>query len=143
MREESFSLPPDRQSFQSTPRDDGMKRIERHRELWNHLRAGPPCRLMAVTFAPDDQSSCLRTLTAYYDDEIEQAIRNYAEIRASPEHWIESPYRSFAGFMARGVEKFISEADPWTEYKKRMSFREQDEADTAAAIAEVFGEATA
>jgi hypothetical protein len=63
-------------------------------------------------------------MTAYSDAEIAEAVANYAQIRMSPAHEIAAPYRSFAGFMRGGVEKFVSSADPWSAYRKRG---EQDE----------------
>jgi hypothetical protein len=63
----------------------------------------------------------LRVLTAYSDADVAEAICNYKNIRESPEHEVSAPYRSFAGFIRGGVEKFVSTADPFTAYKKRVS----------------------
>lgn len=124
-REEvSFSGQEDRaegepRSLAPSPLGQGARRIDAARDTWNSSQAGPPCRLMAATFSPDDLSDCLRIMTAYTDEEIAQAIRNYAEIRSSLQHEIPSPYRSFVGFIRGGVEKFASAADPYAAYRKR------------------------
>lgn len=144
-REDSFSPRPSavdtREQKATSPhpsptasRDDGMTRIENHRGLWNSLRAGPPCKLMAISFTPDDQGACLRTLSAYSDEEIAKAMQNYVSIRGSPEHKVESPYRSFAGFMGRGVEKFVDEADPWNEYRTGRAGESTDMRDQVARV---------
>ncbi len=144
-REDSFSPRPSavdtREQKATSPhpsptasRDDGLTRIENHRGLWNSLRAGPPCKLMAISFTPDDQGACLRTLSAYSDEEIAKAMQNYVSIRGSPEHKVESPYRSFAGFMGRGVEKFVDEADPWNEYRTGRAGESTDMRDQVARV---------
>ena len=119
-----------------TPRLDGARRIEAARSTWNNLAPaiGPACRLLAITFKADDTSDCLRTMSAYSDSEIAEALRNYAEIRQSTDHEIKSPYQSFVGFIRGGVEKFVTEADPWSAYKRRLSFSEQQDEDTRQAM---------
>jgi len=102
-----------------TPKLAGVTRIEKARALWNELGLKPVARMMAMTFKPDDSSDCLRTLTAYTDEEVSEAIRNYSEILVSEMHEIKSPYQSFIGFMRGGVEKFITASDPWAMFKKR------------------------
>jgi len=118
----------------------GAGRIEKARSLWNsHAPTiGPACRLLSIQFRPEDTSDCLRTMSGYTDEEIAEAMGNYEKILASPGHEVKSRYQSFVGFIRGGVEKFVSEADPWTAYKRRLSFAEQDEADTKRALAEVF-----
>jgi len=118
----------------------GVGRIEKARSLWNsHAPTiGPACRLLSIQFRPEDTSDCLRTMSGYTDEEIAEAMGNYEKILASPGHEVKSRYQSFVGFIRGGVEKFVSEADPWTAYKRRLSFAEQDEADTKRALAEVF-----
>ncbi len=145
-REDSFSPPPSavasreqdppppRPASPPSPRNDGMTRIENHRGLWNSLHAGPPCKLLAISFTPDDQSACLRTLSAYTDEEVAKAMQNYVSIRGSPEHKVESPYRSFAGFMGRGVEKFVDDADPWNEYRTGRAGESTDMRDQVARV---------
>jgi hypothetical protein len=116
-------------SILDAPINDGCSRIEKARAEWNSAKAGPECRLMAPSLPIQDRESCLRTMSGYSDDEIVQAISNYAAIKTSAEHEISAPYRSFAGFMRGGVEKFVSSADPWSAYKKRKGFETADERD--------------
>jgi hypothetical protein len=108
-------------SILDTPIQNGCTRIETARKAWNESKAGPECRLMAITLPPQDREDCLRVMTAYSDADVVEAICNYKNIRESPEHEVSAPYRSFAGFMRGGVEKFVSTADPFTAYKKRVS----------------------
>ena len=115
-------------------------RIETARCTWNSLAPGigPICRLMAITFKPEDSTDCLRVLQVYSDDEVAEAMRNYSEILQSEEHEVKSRYQSFVGFIRGGVEKFVTASDPWTAYKRALSFADQEEAQTKKALAEVF-----
>jgi hypothetical protein len=131
-------------SLQSKPISrDGSARIELARTYWNTKapKIGPPCMMLAITFRPEDTHDCLRVMTAYDDDKIFEAIDNYAAILASPEHEIGSPYRSFVGFIRGGVEKFVSDAMPFNAFKKRLSFADQEEANTKRVLAEVLAKA--
>jgi hypothetical protein len=114
-----------------SPRLKGAYRIEKARSAWNaeSPQIGPACRLMAITFKPDDTADCLRIMNAYTDDEIAGAMENYLAIRQSEDHEVKAPYQSFVGFIRGGVEKFVSEADPWTAYKRALSFDERQEAE--------------
>lgn len=100
-------------------RHDASKRIETARALWNEIKPGPPCRLLSIQFRPEDTSECLRTMSAYTDEDIAEAMRNYASILQSSEHEIKSRYQSFVGFIRGGVEKFVSVANPWAAYRKQ------------------------
>jgi len=134
-REESF-LPP----LQSKPISrDGSARIELARAYWNTKAPaiGPPCMMLAITFRPEDTSDCLRVMNAYDDELIFQAIDNYADIRASSEHEVGSPYRSFVGFIRGGVEKFVSDAKPFEAFKKREApdwIKDRDERQTRGTL---------
>lgn len=132
---------PSKKEEEQTPRMNGSKRIEKARALWNDLKAGPPCRLLAITFKPEDTTDCLRVMTAYTDELIAEAMTNYSMILQSSEHEIKSPYQSFVGFIRGGVEKFVSDANPWELFKKRLSFADQEEANTKRVLAEVFAKA--
>jgi hypothetical protein len=112
-------------SVLDTPIQNGCTRIETARKAWNESKAGPECRLMAITLPPQDREDCLRVMTAYSDADVVEAICNYKNIRASPEHEVSAPYRSFAGFMRGGVEKFVSTADPFTAYKIKGKFEKE------------------
>lgn len=101
--------------------NDGCSRIEKHRARWNELKAGPPCRYLAISFKPDDRGDCLRTLGAYTDAEIDAALEAYAKISTSKEHKIFAPYGSFVGFMRGGVEKFVPDARPFEAFRKDPS----------------------
>lgn len=116
---------------QESPKSSGVKRIEAARLAWNERAPaiGPTCRLMAITFKPEDTTDCLRIMNAYSDAEIIEAMDNYCKIRESQDHEVKAPYQSFVGFIRSGVEKFITESDPWTAYKRRMTFDEMQEAE--------------
>jgi uncharacterized protein YdaU (DUF1376 family) len=117
-KEESVFASPRLQQNPENARD-GCARIELARSLWNAKapQIGPPCRLNALTFREDDRHDCLRIMSAYSDEDILQAIENYAQIQASPAFDVRSPYQSFAGFIRGGVEKFISEAEPFETFR--------------------------
>jgi uncharacterized protein YdaU (DUF1376 family) len=119
-KEESVFASPRLQQNPENARD-GCARIELARSLWNAKapQIGPPCRLNALTFREDDRSDCLRIMSAYSDADILQAIENYAQVKASTGHAIPKPYESFAGFIRRGVEKFIGEANPFETFKAK------------------------
>ena len=118
-------------------------RIEAARSTWNSLAPGigPICRLMAITFKPEDSTDCMRVFQVYTDDEVSEAMRNYSEILQSEDHEVKSRYQSFVGFIRGGVEKFVSASDPWTAYKRALSFADQEEANTKRILAEVFAKA--
>ena len=88
----------------SSPRQNGSSRIDKAREAWNTCKAGPECRRLAITFTPEDNSTCLATLSVYSDEEVAQAIHNYMVIKSNPAYEVTAPYRSFVGFMRGGVE---------------------------------------
>jgi predicted phage replisome organizer len=104
----------------ATAQANATTRIETAREKWNALGLLPEARFTAMTMAPDDRSNCLRAVQAYSDAEISRSLENYEGIRKSQEHRIPAPYRSFAGFMRGGVEKFVDSAKPWDEYKEAV-----------------------
>ena len=103
----------------STPQSTGAQRIDLARSAWNDRAPGigPSCRLMAMTFKPEDTTDCLRVMTAYSDAEIIEAMDNYLALRKSSEHEVK-PYGSFVGFIRAGVEKFCKDADPWKQFRK-------------------------
>jgi len=109
----------ERESKTSSPINNGSSRIGQAQAIWNAKDLKPASRIMTIQFKPDDLSTCLATVQAYTDEEIEQAIENYAKILVSPDHDIGFKYGSFQGFMRAGVEKFINDSDPWTQYKKQ------------------------
>ena len=127
----SESSSPSKKEEYVLPKESGSKRIESARLAWNDRAPaiGPTCRLMAITFKPEDTSDCLRVMNAYSDAEIIEAMDNYCKIRDSQDHEVKAPYQSFVGFIRGGVEKFISESDPWTAYKRRLTFDEMQEAE--------------
>jgi hypothetical protein len=100
---------------------DATTRIELARNVWNEVMPKKPYKYSAYNMGEQCRSECLRPMAVYSNDEIGEAIRNYARIIASAEHEVKSPFESFHGFMRSGVEKFDSAADPFTAYKKRVS----------------------
>lgn len=122
-------------SLQSNPQNNRATRIEKARAAWNGMAPGigPACRLLAATFRPDDISDCLRIMTAYTDEEILEAMVNYATLLRDPE--ADTPkYGSFVGFMRGGVEKFVGSAEPEKAYKNHGKPEEESTADLLARI---------
>lgn len=53
------------------------------------------------------------------EEEIKQAIDNYAEVLSHPEVYYFNYKWTLADFMQRGVDKFLSSADPLNNFKKK------------------------
>jgi hypothetical protein len=123
------------------PLNDGSARIEKAREIWNSAKAGPPCRLTSLNMGPENRSACLLPLSAYSDEEIAEAIGNYVRIKASAEHEVRAPYQSFVGFMRAGVEKFISAAEPFKAYAKKIPDWKKDTGGALAGRSDAWDEA--
>lgn len=105
----------------SIPVNDGTTRITKAQSAWNYAELKPPSRIMAMQFKGDDLSGCLAVIQAYSDGQIQEAIQNYSEIKNSTDYEMGFEYGSFQGFMKSGVEKFVSEADPFERYRKSVS----------------------
>lgn len=130
-KEKSGFLP----QLQSNPQKDGAARIEKARASWNSMAPGigPACRLMAITFRPEDTSDCLRVMSVYTDEEILEAMVNYATLSKDP--GADTPkYGSFVGFIRGGVEKFVASAEPEKAYKNHGKPEEESTADLLARI---------
>lgn len=112
--------------------NDGISRFAKAAKAWNDAGLDPKQRKLFNDIFPDERSAALSTFSWYEDEEVADAIQNYAKIRASPEHEIECPYRSLTGFLRAGVEKFVSSAKPFEMYRrKRAGPTEETETETS------------
>lgn len=116
VKEKSSDFPEQQNSV--SPADDAGKRIDSLRVYWND-KGLIPMRLNIFNFTDIDRQSCMAIVSFYTDEEIKNAIDNYAEILNDREKYsLPFPYQSFVGFMAKGVEKFFKAADPFGHFKK-------------------------
>lgn len=90
-------------------------------ETWNDLGIKPAFRFTTSAGLTGKEREGFLTASARYSmDEIIQAMRNYHDIGASPEHEVFPKGYGLSGFLAGGVEKFTDDADPWTRCKKKQ-----------------------
>lgn len=108
------------------PVNDGITRISKAQSSWNYQGLTPSKKLI---FSGDDSAMMLDTIRAYTDIEIDEAIANYAKIRDSTDHDIGFEYGSFQGFMKSGVEKFVSDAEPFEKYRKEVAGKPEKRTD--------------
>ncbi len=106
--------------FSPSVGNDGLSRIEKARKVWNDKADTlPPYRFIATKLREHERGPILRTISAYSDDEIFQAITNYAKIKSDIDMEPFPVYATFAGFMAGGVEKYADDAKPFDRCRKR------------------------
>jgi len=98
---------------------NGSNRINMHIASWNGYENLPHFRFTSINMKPDDLGAALRTLGAYSDGEIFQAITNYSKIKGNIDMEAFPVYPTFAGFMANGVEKYADDAKPFERCRKR------------------------
>jgi len=103
--------------------NDGASRLSKSQKSWNLKELVPASRVSVIQFRPEELSGCLAIIQAYSDEEIENALDNYSKILQSTKHEIDVKYQyqSFQGFIMKGVEKFVSSADPWTRCLKKAA----------------------
>lgn len=108
-------------SYDSNKQDvsNGSNRINMHIASWNANENLPRYRFNSLTMRDEDRHGALRTMTAYTDDEISQAIANYAKIKGDVDMEPFPVYATFAGFMVGGVEKYADDAKPFDRCRKR------------------------
>jgi hypothetical protein len=90
-------------------REDGTIIFNKAREYWNERELKPECR--DIMMRPADTSEILRTMQHYTWEEIKNAIGNYAwhKTEAGNEYSEPPPYKSLAGFLKTGVEKYFDD----------------------------------
>lgn len=76
----------------------------------------------------------VRALRFYPEAEIVTAISNYATVLASPGHYFTHRW-SLKDFLARGLDAFVAEADPLTNFAKRAP----DGRDRGMTFAQILG----
>jgi hypothetical protein len=117
---------------------DTTNRIETARTIWNATDGLPKYRFMAISIPPDNLHPILRMLGQYSDDEVQQAIRNYADIISRSDLNPFPKYTNFAGFLAKGIELYCDEAKPYERCKKASGFetaQEKEDRERKAALA--------
>jgi hypothetical protein len=117
---------------------DTTNRIETARSIWNATDGLPKYRFMAISIPPDNLHPILRMLGQYSDDEVQQAIRNYADIISRADLNPFPKYTNFAGFLAKGIELYCDEAKPYERCKKASGFetaQEKEDRERKAALA--------
>jgi hypothetical protein len=90
-------------------------RLEHAIEAWNAKAPKlPKYRYSPISMPIDHRSDALRTLGAYTDAEIAEAVETYAKIVNDSARYKAFPlYVSFVGFMRAGVEAYSPEANPY------------------------------
>lgn len=129
--------------FSPLPRvENGSNRINMHIGSWNANENLPRYRFNSLTMKPEDISAALRTMTAYSDDEIFQAITNYAKIKSDIDMEPFPVYATFAGFMAGGVEKYADDAKPFDRCRQKqgVDYDEQRRQEARAHLRRLQGE---
>lgn len=96
-------------------------------KAWNDLGLKPVYRLNNLTMFAQEREDITRIMTAYSNDLIIEAMRNYNEILASDKHEVRAKYQGMPGFVKSGVAKFITESDPWTLFKRPLTFDEMQD----------------
>lgn len=91
-------------------RKDLTTRILAHKKTWNESGASPPCKL--ITFPPLQIQDMMPTLNSYSDEDIDNAIGNYATILRDG-NLDGKPCSSFVNFIIRWVEQYVDEAKPF------------------------------
>jgi len=109
--------------------------IETLRKEWNEAGL-PKYTLTVITMPPLQVSDIARTLAGFNNDVgiLSKAIRNYAGIRASPEHEPFPKDYGFPGFLIKGIVNYVDDAEPWVRFKAqtRESKEEQSRKEMVA-----------
>jgi len=129
--------------FSPSVGNDGLSRIEKARKVWNDKADTlPPYRFIASKLREHERGPILRTISAYSDDEIFQAITNYAKIKSDIDMEPFPVYTTFAGFMAGGVEKYADDAKPFDRCRKKqgVDYDEQRRQEARAHLRKIQGE---
>lgn len=75
-----------------------------------------------------------KSIQAYGPDDVAAAVRNYATVLGSPTHYFNHKW-TLPEFFARGIHKFVDEAEPLTNYSAKESPRK----DRGATFEEILG----
>jgi hypothetical protein len=110
--EASFSTFPEEAEEQPAPEQSASSRLEKTRQYWNSKKCLPTYRYLAVSIPPEQRSDALRTMGAYTDPEIQQAIDCYASIISQSGKYKAFPtYLTLMGFLKGGVEAYGPDAN--------------------------------
>jgi hypothetical protein len=115
--------------------------VEELRKTWNE-EGLPKYPLTPVNMQPDVLQSIARTLGGFENkaDTLRRAIKNYAGIRASPDHDPFPKDYGFPGFLTKGIIAYVDEAGPWERFK-RVTPQDKDEAYKKQVLDRVLGRA--
>lgn len=90
------------------------------REIWNGLELPEQASLDKDQ---NTRSALARAAALHGVDKIEKAIQNYATVLTSDAHYFKHKWR-FRQFLERGLEQFLDDVDPLTNFAKTSSARE-------------------
>jgi hypothetical protein len=110
--EACFSTFSEEPEEQPAPEQSASTRLEKTRQYWNSKKGLPTYRYLAVSIPPEQRSDALRTMGAYTDPEIQQAIDCYASIiNQSGKYKAFPTYLTLMGFLKGGVEAYGPDAN--------------------------------
>jgi hypothetical protein len=116
-----FSFPenPELEKLKFACQQDVSVRLEKLKLVWNNLDIGPPFPKILVNLTSSESSDFLMSISVWDDDMAIGAMRNYKRVKTEPDYDPGScVYRSFIGFMSKGVEKYRDEAKPFDFFRK-------------------------
>ncbi|MBU1081637.1 MAG: phage replisome organizer N-terminal domain-containing protein [Spirochaetes bacterium] len=102
---------------QEIPALNASSRLEKARQRWNGHAGLPTYRYLPMSMPAEQRGEALRTLGAYTDEEVAEAIDAYATIFSSPKHKAFPTYVTFMGFMRGGIETYGPDANPFERCK--------------------------
>jgi hypothetical protein len=92
----------------------------------NSLKCFPAEKRLLINMPTGGQ--LLDALSYFAKEQIKEALDNYAAIKADPEEYDMRPFKTLVNFFTNdGIPKFISESDPWTNYRRKMGVVESRE----------------
>jgi hypothetical protein len=115
----SFSKNSELNKLKFACQQDVSVRLEKLKLAWNNLDIGPPFPKILVNLTSSESSDFLMSISVWDDDTVIGAMRNYRRVKTEPDYDPGScVYRSFIGFMSKGVEKYRDEAKPFDLFRK-------------------------
>ncbi len=88
-------------------------------DTWNSAGIKPPFRFITtLNLTAKEREGFIVAHGRYTPEEIQEAILNYAKIRASPDHEAFPRDYSLPGFLATGVGQYLDDAGPFDRCRK-------------------------
>jgi hypothetical protein len=101
-----------REDAQHPNRPNIQTRAESARKHCLEINCPLPAQKLVVIKA-EQLPDITATFAAFTDDKINEALDNYTGIANSLDHELDPPFKRLPGFLATGVEQYVSEANPW------------------------------